>query len=464
MRRFFQQVALGVTVVAVAIVGYYLLSQPTKLTIAVGPPGSDDQKMVEAIAHRLQARREPIQLKILYKDGSVQSSDAIDAGKTDLAVIRGDLPKQPNAGLVLILRRDPVMILATRSSGIKKIVDLRGKKIGVIRVVTNNADLQSNNAELLKSLLAYYSIPESALSIVPMLIADLPKAVAEKQVDAVFVAAPTGETVAMKAVEAMGAGSPAGPVFVPLSEPDALILKNPRLVKDEIVRGIYGGEPPTPASNIPTISIPHSIVASNGLSDSVVADLTRSIFNMKTVLARDNKLASRIEAPSTSRDAVAPVHPGAAAYIDDEEQSFFDRYIDFFYIGSMLIGVFASGLAALFTRKSSETRASVHGYIENGLALAEVARKSQTNPEIEEIEHQADELTANIVRNTARAQFNPSDIAAFNLILGQIREALNTKRQQLAITKAPEPVAGEGDVQDLLSRASSMGKAFPRAG
>ena len=460
MRKVFTTVAVTILVLVLAVSAYYAYSQPVKLTIAVGPPEGDDAKIIEAIARRLQSRHEPLQLKVVLEDGSQQASDSVDAGRTDLAVSRGDLVKQPNAGLILTLHRDPVTILATRASGIKKIVDLKGRRVGVIRV-NSNADLVSNNAELLKSVLSYYSITPAMLSIVPLTIADLPQAVADKRIEALFVVAPSGEALAMKAVEVMGMNQAAGPVFVPISEPDALVLANPRLVKDEIVRGTYGGDPAKPSVAVPTISVSHNIVASNSLSDSRVANLTRSIFGLKNILSRDIKLAARMEAPSTNKDAATPIHPGAAAYIDDEEKSFFDRFGDLFYIGTMLIGVLASAIAALFGRRSSAARNDALKHIEAGVELLHAARQAASPEAIVAVELAADGCVAEVARAALSAHLNVTDIAAFNMTVQQIRDTLTTRR--LAISGQSDDAPG-GDIQDLQSRATNAGKSFPSLG
>jgi hypothetical protein len=39
-------------------------------------------------------------------------------------------------------------------------------------------------------------------------------------------------------------------------------------------------------------------------------------------------------------------HPGAAAFIDDHMQSFFDKYSDFIYLGIMLLSGLGSGAAS----------------------------------------------------------------------------------------------------------------------
>lgn len=452
-------IALAIAMTGVA---YYFWSQPTRLTIAVGPPESDDTRLVQAIAHRLQARHDPIQIKLLYTDGSVQASEAIDGGKSDLAVTRGDLPKQPNAGLMLTLHKDAVMLLATRSSRIKKITDLKGKRVGVVRLRTGS-EVRSINTDLLKSVLSYYSLTEQDVKIIPALIDDVGR-MAGKDFDSLFVVAPSGESVAARAVEAMGQGTAAGPVFVPISEPDALVYKYPNLVKDQIVRGTYGGEPAKPSANVDTIAVPHSIVASNVLADNTVADLTRSIFRLKTVLTRDNRLAIRIEAPPTDKDAASPLHPGAAAYLDDEEQTFFDKYGDIFYIGSMILGVFASAIAALFSRQSSDHRHAALEALEHALALLSRARGVATLGEIEALEQEADQLLADVVRNAVKAHLNTSDIASFNITLQQIRDVLQTRRIAIADgSRSLQPIA-IGDLQERLARASSEGRLTPKIG
>ena len=84
-------------------------------------------------------------------------------------------------------------------------------------------------------------------------------------------------------------------------------------------------------------------MARSSLPDSVAADVTRLLFSERLSIAQIAPLASQIEAPSTTKGAALPVHPATAAYLDDEEKSFFDRYSDFIYIGAMLLASSARG-------------------------------------------------------------------------------------------------------------------------
>ncbi len=91
--------------------------------------------------------------------------------------------------------------------------------------------------------------------------------------------------------------------------------------------------------------MPFYLVANKKLNDDDVADLTRAIMIARRELINEFPLLSQISAPSTDKDAFIPIHPGAAAYYGDTQQSFFDKYSNQLYYGPMAIGVLVSGLA-----------------------------------------------------------------------------------------------------------------------
>ncbi len=469
-RRIIPFIAIVSGAVALISLLYLAYNQPTRLTIAVGPPDSYDSQLVDAIASRLQNRREPVQLKVIYTNGSAASSEALDTGKVDLAVIRGDLPKQPSAGLVVTLHRDPVLLLTAIDSGIKTILDLKGKRIGVIRTRIAQSDVLSVNTMLLKTILDYYALDDKNVTIVPVLLNDAAKAFEDRRIDAIFSVGPLTEPTLARIVAGLSAAVPYKPpaeedtidpedepklrgnigkqkgktsvktakkeekpasIFIPISEPDAIILKNPLLLKDEIVRGVFGGLPPSPPESIPTLAVTHSIAANNNLSDTVIADLTRHIIKLKPVIAREIKLAASIEVPSSDKNAAMPLHPGAAAYVDNEEQTFFDKYGDMVYILATLLGVLGSGFAALFSRWSSNARSAALEHIQDSVNLVSEVRIANTIDAVDAVELRADQLVEKVVRNAVQAHLNQTDLASFNISINHVRQALNDKRRHL---------------------------------
>src|SRR2546421_53357 len=82
---------------------YYML-RPTTLRIAVGPPGSEDQKLIQLMAQTFARDASAIRLAPIATPGAAESIALFTAGKADLAVARGDLNLPANAESVAILR------------------------------------------------------------------------------------------------------------------------------------------------------------------------------------------------------------------------------------------------------------------------------------------------------------------------------------------------------------------------
>ena len=121
----------------------FLLSRPTILRIAVGPSGSDDQKLIQALAQSFANEGSPVRLTVLSTAGAVESAGLLGTGETDMAVVRADEEMPKGTGTVAILRKNVVVLWApsgaARKGGkkdakskIKEIGDLEGHRVGVV--------------------------------------------------------------------------------------------------------------------------------------------------------------------------------------------------------------------------------------------------------------------------------------------------------------------------------------------
>src|SRR3954467_3308869 len=104
--------AAGIFLFGVAAGSLYLFLRPTVLRIAVGPPGSDDQKLIQTIAQIFARDRSPVRLTPITTEGTPESLALLTTGKADLAVARGDLNVPANAESVVILRKNVVVLWA----------------------------------------------------------------------------------------------------------------------------------------------------------------------------------------------------------------------------------------------------------------------------------------------------------------------------------------------------------------
>ncbi len=69
-------VAASLLIFAAVAGAAFLLWRPTTLRIAVGPPGSDDQKLVQSLAQAFVSEGSPIRLTVISTAGAVESSRA----------------------------------------------------------------------------------------------------------------------------------------------------------------------------------------------------------------------------------------------------------------------------------------------------------------------------------------------------------------------------------------------------
>src|SRR5256884_7972727 len=130
---------------------FYVL-RPTTLRMAVGPAGSEDQKLVQLMAQTFARENSAVRLSLVTTEGTGESLALFAAGKADLAVARGDLNLPENAESVAILRKNVVVLwapsgLAPKGSKkqptpkIKTLDELTGHRVGVIGRTQANVTL-----------------------------------------------------------------------------------------------------------------------------------------------------------------------------------------------------------------------------------------------------------------------------------------------------------------------------------
>jgi TRAP-type uncharacterized transport system substrate-binding protein len=144
--------AVGFLVFGAAAGALYYVLRPVTLRIAVGPPGSDDHKVIQAMAEAFASESRTFRLSPITTDGAVEALGLLGAGKVDLAVGRVDLEMPADAQTVAIVRKNFVVLwspsgLASKNfkrkpaPKIKEIEDLAGHRVGVIGRTPANATL-----------------------------------------------------------------------------------------------------------------------------------------------------------------------------------------------------------------------------------------------------------------------------------------------------------------------------------
>ncbi len=426
---------------------YYFANRPVTLRIAVGPPASDDVKVIQAMAQLFTREHESVRLRPLVTDSVSASATALEDGTADLAVVRGDLAIPKIAQAVATLRKSVAMLLVPPrkaeaaaqgdAEAITSIAQLAGRRIGVIGKT-------QANVKLLDVILRQYGVNPATVTVLQFALPEVAEAMRNHKADAYLAAGPIGGRLTSDTIAAMlrEAGSP---TFLSIDAAGAIAQNYPVYDAAEIPAGVFGGAPASPRTEIKTISFAHHIVARDSLSDSTVAALTRQIFEVRQEVAASFPLAAKIETPDTDKDAALPAHPGAAAYVDGEEMSFLESYSDYIWwslMGASALGSLGAWLASYFRRDERIDNVSLRGRLLDMLAQA---RRSDSITELDRMETEADDILRDTLDAFERGGIEEGSLTAFQIALEQFHNAVADRRMWLAGRPASAPGNGAGE-------------------
>ncbi len=423
---------------------YYYALRPVTLRIAVGPPNSDDAKVVQTLTQAFLRDKSYVRLRPVSTDGAAASAAALGENKVDLAIVRGDLDVPKNAAAVATLRKNVVVMWVPpppknakpvkKSAKITKIPQLAGKKIGVI-------GRTQANIVLLKTILSIYAVDISKVEIVQFSTSEISEAVKEQKVDAFLAAGPVNSRITTEAIAATSRDGVGEPTFLPIDLADALAQRNPVYDASEIPAGSFGGSPDRPDDEVKTISFSHHIVARRGLPDTTVAALTRQLFAIRQSLMAEYPLAAKIETPDTDKDAALPAHPGAAAYVDGEEKTFMDRYSDFIWFGLMGLSVVGSAGAWLASFLRRDERNNNVALRDKMLDMISAARASASTAELDEMQREADMILRDTLTCFENGAIDDNALTVFQIVIDQFHNAVADRRTILMEQPAPDDEA-----------------------
>jgi TRAP transporter TAXI family solute receptor len=417
----------SLVVVTAAAFAVYYFERPSVLRVAV-PRDSDDQSIMALAALNFAKDLEGVRLKLIAVDGLAESSRALEEGRADLAIARSDVAMPPSGQTVLIMRRSAVVLVAPAQSGLRAIDDLRGHKIGILQTVPAE---KADNQLLLDTVLSQYDVSPASVKRVPLSFAELARAIERKEVDAVFAVGVPGSEGLTEAVSTIAMAGHGPPLFLPIAEAKAIAQRSPRYEEVEVTRGAFGGAQPKPATDFDTLGVSTRLVARNSLSNDTAGEVTRLMLAARPAIAARIPLANRIEAPPADKGAALPVHPGVLAFLDDEEQSFFEKYSDAFYIGAMCLSVLGTGLAAAAARLTRHNTADADKIVCRLIEITKAARSAQNAAELDDYEEEADELLAQALAPATVHVLSVNRMGALSLALNQVRHAIGERRQNL---------------------------------
>ena len=433
--------AAGILAFGVAAGALYYALRPVTLSIAVGPEGSEDHRLVVALAQTFAREASPVRLSTITTDGATESIGLLAASKADLAVGRGDLEMPGNATSVAILRKNVVVLWAPSglpgkgskkpALKIKALDELAGHRVGVI-------GRSQANVKLLRVILTESGVNPDKVVVTQFATNQIAELARDPTIDAYMAVGPLDSKITIAAITATTKAR-GEPKFLPIEVSDSIVKKHPLYESEEIPGSTFSTSPARPEDKIDTVSVNHLIVGRRAASETAVGGFVKQLFAVRQALTKEVPGAAKLEKPDTDKDAALPAHPGAAAYIDGTERTFLEKYSDIFW-GALLV---LSGLGSvgvwLKHYWSRDEREQVTLHRDNLLALISRVRQADSPEELSAMQDEVDDIVRETIKCYDDGAIEDGELYAIGLVLDQVHHAVADRRTVIGAAPSDLP-------------------------
>lgn len=403
---------------------YFLTTQPRSLRIAVGPEGQETHQYVMALAQAAEEGRERIRFKVVDTAGAAESALLLDKAGVDLAVIRSDYDLPANGQTLIVnARRTLVLVAPVRRNGIRKLSDLKGKRIAVVQ-------LTDSNLPLVRKLLEIVDIGTNDATLTETEAADAQERLKSGRADALIIVAPRTAPAMTSTLAALNRQVPGGIRIVPIAEAQAAADKIIGVETIDIPVSAFGNG--LPKEETASLAVSYRIMARKSLSDDLAGRAAKTLYDLRTRLSRSTPQAFSAEPPDAKTGARIPTHPGATAYFEGETKSFYERYGEAILTGVWGLSIFGSGIAGFFAWAGRRKHSATGRIIEEITALTGQARIAEDAATLATIENRADAIVAEIAAGAHAGNVSSSMLESISFALEHLRSVSDGTRERVA--------------------------------
>jgi TRAP-type uncharacterized transport system substrate-binding protein len=386
------------------------------------------------MAEAFEEESRTVRLSPVTTGGAAESLALMGAGKTDMAVGRGDLGMPADAQTLAVLRKNYVVLWAPsgrpgknskKKAGAKigEIADLVGHKVGII-------GRTGANVALLRTILEGSGVQPDKVATAQFGIEEIDKLAQDTTLDAYLAVGPLDSKTTAAAIAATSR-SRGAPKFLPVEASEAVALRHPRYEAEEIPSSVFNAQPPWPEDKVDTISVNHLILASKELPEAKAAAFYRQLFAVRDTITQRVAGAAHITKPDTEKEAEPSVHRGAAAVINGTERTFLDKYSDYFWFALLLLSGIGSAAAWLRRYLNRDERDDNTSHRNRILAVVSDVRGARFEEDLLASQREVDAIIGETLKCYDEGAIEQDDLAAFALVLELFDHAVAQRRAAL---------------------------------
>ncbi|TDP26294.1 TAXI family TRAP transporter solute-binding subunit [Halanaerobium congolense] len=304
-----------VLVFSLLLSGMVSAQETTFLSIATGGTSGTYYPIGGAIAKVLNENIDDMNASAQSTGASVTNTRLIYNQEVELAILQNDIASYAvngerqfegnqvnNMSGIASLYPEVIQIIVRNDAGIKSIADLKGKSVAV---GAPGSGAEANANQILNFFgLTYDDIQEDYLSF-----GEAASRLKNRQIDAAFLTAgiPTAAVMDVAATQDI--------TLLNFSDEDIASLNEsyPYLTGVTVPAGTYNGLD----NDIQTVALKAILVAESSLSEEVVYNITKAIFENRDTLIAAHDRARDITLEGAKSGMTVELHPGAQKYYDE---------------------------------------------------------------------------------------------------------------------------------------------------
>jgi TRAP-type uncharacterized transport system substrate-binding protein len=436
-------VALALLAAGASLFAYRWYVRPVTLSVAVGSFDGDAPKIMSALASRLAVNKASVRLKVVETSGPIESAEAFSSGKTDLAIVRGDVGDLSHAQAIVVVAQAVALLVAPPGSAITDMAGLKRTTVGVVAGDTNR--------KIISVLTTAYDLDRANVAFKSVALDQVRRALDAKEIRAVLFVMPLSDKYLSMVRGLFPQNAKTAPVLIPIDNAGAIAEKERAYESFDIPKGTLRGSPPVPEDDVTTLQVSFYLVGKKSLDNDMIADFTQAITSARRDALAEFPILAQFKAPDTDAGAQLPVHPGAAEFYNGNQQTFLDKWSNAIFLAPMALGALATVLAATWQFLRSGDLKAREPALDSLYALGRRIRRAENEAELSEIENQIDEV---LRAQRARADEDEStlDTATLNVAAHRLENLIHDRRAALGAPNSSEEMKAKLVVVEPASK------------
>lgn len=422
-RKIFIAIVLSSTLIFLASLGAFIRDRRRviQLTLATGSQTGVYYPFGVAIAQTIAQHQPKIDIQVIQTNGSRENMQLLESGEVELAIAQSDTPTFPAARAISILYAELFHLIATQSSQIETIADLKGKRIALMPEGSGSYDAFWTVAN-------HYNLKQQDFQIIEITPEEALKTFHPENMDAIFRVQPVGNTWTRKLLQKTEGN------LIAIDQAAAMKILIPYLDEGIIPKGTYQALPPVPDLDIEMVGVQATLLTHKNIKPEIIREIAEILYEYRYDLVKLEPRAAAISPPNVGNNVGLPLHPGARSYFEREKPSFLTENAELF---AFILSIFTVLFSATWSLRSAFFQKQKNRADRYNLQILKLTEAAQTIDDLEQLQNLRSQLFTifrKVVEDLDLDRITPESFQSFSFTW---EAAINTihHRELIALSK-----------------------------